>query len=654
MKQALTLSPSHSTVSAAVPFLQRKCACGTHTSGGECQSCKQTRLQRKPSTIAAGDSPLEREADRAAAAVMGDRSMPVEMRAPPRIARASTASLADPAAVAGHEAPAIVHDVLHSSGQPLDAQTRTFFEDRLDQDFSTVRVHTDANAAASAAAIHALAYTAGHHVVFGAGQFEPAGTAGRTLLAHELAHVVQQTGGAAPRSVPHDRALAGSPESQDASTTVPHAASRNSMSALPPPAAQAGAIQRKVILNGKEMSARNRAAFLKARKWTHPTLAAEIMEDMASAGDPFDFKDDAELEEELHKRLSTVGHMEESQRSTEVQGDKRTAFGYPFTGASQFYGPRVNYAAREYWDPTVPDTYDIRKDKAKNELLKSKPRHERCGVYGDPCGDYGWKLSKKGRSDPYHAIAYLFKPQPAHKRSLLHCDYLISLVNFMSLADAVGAAEFNKRVAKFGAQNIVLRWNAFNDLNADTFKRSSSGDFVGSAPTKGLASTQRVRPSSEADLVLGDHVVFFNHLAYDLINERIGNAWRLENAVLVSKVKGKDVFLGHGSGYKTADQMRAKLAEEFNDVAGKALTLHAGTQAKDKKTKDAASKDLAAKFPRVKDIGGEARVQGTASLCKLPLDQKLHRLKPSEVIGPRSPCDVSLMNEVERPIESAK
>jgi hypothetical protein len=423
---------------------------------------------------------------------------------------------------------------------------------------------------------------------------------------------------------------------------------------LPRTAHATGAIQRKVILNGKEMSAKNRAAFLKARKWTHPTLAAQIMEDMASAGDPFDFKDDAELEEELHKRLSTVSHMEESQRSTEVKGDKQTAFGYPFTGASQFYGPRVNYAAREYWDPTVPDTYDIRKDKAKNELLKSKPRHERCGVYGDPCGDYGWKLSKKGRDDPYHAIAYLFKPQPAHKRSLLHCDYLISLVNFMSLADAVGAAEFNKRVAKFGAGNIVLRWNAFDDLNADTFKRSSSGDFVGSAPVKGLASTQRVRPSSEADLVLGDHVVFFNHLAYDLINERIGNAWRLENAVLVSKVKGQDVFLGHGSGYKTAGQMREKLAEEFNDVAGKALALHARTQAKDKKTKDAASKDLAAKFPRVKDVGGEARVQGTASLCTVPLDEKLHRLKPAEVIGPRSPCDVSLMNEVERPIESAK
>jgi hypothetical protein len=652
MKQPLSMLPSRSTVSAPAFFLQRKCACGTHATSGKCDSCKQTHLQRKPFTIAAEDSPLEREADRAAAAVMGDRATSIDTHVPPRVTRASTTSMADPAAVASHEAPAIVHDVLRSSGQPLDAVTRTFFEDRLEQDFSAVRVHTDTSAAASASAIQALAYTAGHHVVFGAGQFEPAGAPGRALLAHELAHVVQQTGGAAPRALSHDSPSA---TAREASTTVPDATSHASPHAPAHATGRPGAIQRKVILNGKEMSAKNRAAFLKARKWKHPTLAAQIMEDMASAGDPFDFKDNAELEEELHKRLSTIGHMEESQRSTGVKGDRRTAFGYPFTPPSLFYGPRVNYAAREYWEPTVPDAYNIRTDKARNELLKSKPRHERCGVYGDPCGDYGWKLSKKGRGDPYHAIAYLFTPQPPHKRSLLHCDYLISLVNFMSLADAVGADEFNKRVAKFGAGNIVLRWNAFFDLNADTFKRSSSGDVVkGGAAKKGLASTQRVRPSSEADLVLGDHVVFFNHLAYDLINERIGNAWRLENAVLVSKIKGKDIFLGHGSGYMTAQKMREKLADEFNEVAKQALALHDGTRSRNKKTRDSAARDLAAKFPRVRDVGGEPRVQGTAGLCTRTLDEKLHHIKPSEVIGPRSPCDPSKMNEVERPIESAK
>jgi len=90
------------------------------------------------------------------------------------------------------EAPLIVHDVLRSPGQPLDAATRSFFEPRFGHDFSQVRVHTDARAAESARAVNALAYTVGRDVVFGAGEYSPKANAGRGLLAHELAHVIQQ------------------------------------------------------------------------------------------------------------------------------------------------------------------------------------------------------------------------------------------------------------------------------------------------------------------------------------------------------------------------------------------------------------------------------------------------------------------------------
>jgi hypothetical protein len=77
-------------------------------------------------------------------------------------------------------------------GQALAAGTRTFFETRFDHDFSDVRVHADANAAKSAHAMSALAYTVGRDVVFGAAQYAPETETGRRLLAHELAHVVQQ------------------------------------------------------------------------------------------------------------------------------------------------------------------------------------------------------------------------------------------------------------------------------------------------------------------------------------------------------------------------------------------------------------------------------------------------------------------------------
>jgi len=96
---------------------------------------------------------------------------------------------ADPAA-----APPIVHDVLNSPGQPLDANARDFMEPRLGHDFSRVRVHTDARAAASARAIGAIAYTVGRHVVL-PGDTESVAVGDGRLLAHELAHVVQQRGG---------------------------------------------------------------------------------------------------------------------------------------------------------------------------------------------------------------------------------------------------------------------------------------------------------------------------------------------------------------------------------------------------------------------------------------------------------------------------
>lgn len=93
---------------------------------------------------------------------------------------------------AGHEAPSIVHDVIASSGQALDAVTQSDMERRFAHDFSRVRIHTDARAAASAQAVQAHAYTVGQHVVFGAGRFAPTTHEGRHLLAHELAHTVQQ------------------------------------------------------------------------------------------------------------------------------------------------------------------------------------------------------------------------------------------------------------------------------------------------------------------------------------------------------------------------------------------------------------------------------------------------------------------------------
>jgi len=90
-------------------------------------------------------------------------------------------------------------DRLRGGGQPLPESTRAFFEPRFGRDFSQVRIHTDAQAAESARAVNARAFTLGRNVVFSAGEYSPQTNEGRRLLAHELTHTIQQdTAGPTP------------------------------------------------------------------------------------------------------------------------------------------------------------------------------------------------------------------------------------------------------------------------------------------------------------------------------------------------------------------------------------------------------------------------------------------------------------------------
>ena len=132
---------------APAVLLQRTCDCGQHALGREqCDGCKKKKLT-------------------------------LHRRATNSFSPRST--------------PGIVHDVLRSSGQPLDTATRSFMEPRFGCDFGQIRIHTDARASESARAVSALAYTVNDHIVFQQGNYNPASPAGRRLLAHELTHVVQ-------------------------------------------------------------------------------------------------------------------------------------------------------------------------------------------------------------------------------------------------------------------------------------------------------------------------------------------------------------------------------------------------------------------------------------------------------------------------------
>ena len=103
--------------------------------------------------------------------------------------RRTTGQHDDPRAV-----PTAVHDALHSPGEPLEAGVRRRMESGFHADFSSVRVHTNERAARSALSVNANAYASGQDIVFAPGRFAPHSGEGQRLLAHELAHVVEDGG----------------------------------------------------------------------------------------------------------------------------------------------------------------------------------------------------------------------------------------------------------------------------------------------------------------------------------------------------------------------------------------------------------------------------------------------------------------------------
>lgn len=171
--------------------LQRKCTCGNHTgAGGECAECAKNRigLQRKLAFGASND-PLELEADRIADQVISTPACSAVSGAPPRIPR-----FAERGIDGMDKAPGSVNSVLASQSRSLEPLLRQDMEQHFGHDFSQVCVHTGGAAEQSARDVSANAYTMGHNIVFGAGHFTPGTDGGRRLLAHELTHVMQQSG----------------------------------------------------------------------------------------------------------------------------------------------------------------------------------------------------------------------------------------------------------------------------------------------------------------------------------------------------------------------------------------------------------------------------------------------------------------------------
>jgi hypothetical protein len=156
------------------------CACG-----GGCPRCNG---QKSTLRLSPANDYAEREADHAADSVL--RNAP---SARTRVQRHPATAASNDSHLPSGLSRRI--EGMAGQGQPLGAPVRRFFEHRLGADFGAVRVHTGNTAAETARALNAEAYTIGNDISFAPGRYDPRTVAGGHLLAHELAHVVQQRGG---------------------------------------------------------------------------------------------------------------------------------------------------------------------------------------------------------------------------------------------------------------------------------------------------------------------------------------------------------------------------------------------------------------------------------------------------------------------------
>jgi hypothetical protein len=315
--------------------------------------------------------------------------------------------------------------------------------------------------------------------------------------------------------------------------------------------------------------------------------------------------------------------MQESQNGEAFDyPENMRAIDCPEFQADSRLNARVNLAARRHWTNVILDS----------ELI------------------YYFQLTDFGKEHAFEALTLLFTPQGQSpdprenvpdpsicKKTLIHCDYLTNVLHFRAFAETIGPAKFDEKV-KSGAITMWLTYTGFPKQGEDPSKSPLA------------KSLQWTEPASEADLVIGDHVIFWNHLAYDGLNINKHGPWRLENAILVDQnSQGEDLFQGHGTSAKTNKEMRDELKNAYNPFAQEALDLvDAGNET-----------GLHDAFPAVQhkgdkwiveDPGRDERRKGQTYELRTVGDSATD----PEMPGLRSPYDRSKMSQVSRPVESAK
>jgi hypothetical protein len=330
----------------------------------------------------------------------------------------------------------------------------------------------------------------------------------------------------------------------------------------------------------------------------------------------------------VYKRLRTSEMMKQSQAA-------ENGFDYPENlkaehGCADYQAPpagakvtlanaRVNKAARAYWAGPVltPETI------------------------------YHFNLTDAGRDNGYKALVTLFEPQQnICDKTLIHCDYLVNVIQFRAFAETIGEKKFNAFV-RSGSLVMQLNWSGF---------APPPWNLIQQTP-KSAGYRLDVRPRTRQDFAIGDQVVFWNHLAFDGLNVAQQSPWRLENAVLIDKdTAGADLFQGHGSGDPEPERkLLTTLLGAYNALAQPAVDLANAIDAGQPRQHEMTTEFPAVSKPAGKWIVTDPGSQGARKGHEYDLKTANASTPESEPLLPglRDPLDFSQFGRVTRPGESA-
>lgn len=490
---------------------------------------------------------------------------------------------------AGHAPSAPASGNGGGSGRPLSKADRDFMEPRFGRSFENVRLHTDSEAQRQATGLNAKAFTHGSDISFGPGS----GPDDKKLLAHELTHVAQQD-----QRSPDSRLQRRSTDTVQRVLAVGGTDLNN---------AELRRVQNEIVTTHlADIVTDPRREFLFTRAYRERLIRDTVL-DMHQASDRQNYGSVAELARDVRERVLASLYMRQSQGSTTW----RMAFSYPDrpSDGTAGVGPRVNQAAIAYWGPVQ---------------------------YGG--GLYFFEMNNAGRADAYNAIVSLFHEQTnPHLRTLIHCDYVISVIRYRSWIESIGAARFNEGVRRGITPAPVLRWNGFADLEQPINLPPAGGTSAPSPDTP----LRYVSVASEADLIIGDHVVFYNHPTYDALVAGDPRAiWRLENAIVVDRQGGNNRYQGHGYFSPVGkNALLAGMIRQYNLHVAQARRLtNAVDRARTPAQLSAAQTNLQQRFPNVHPkVGGGWEVSGV-SFCGTPVSRDLRDLTVAEAPGLVDPC----------------